>query len=117
MIRGDKIYLRPVKQSDLALLETWNNNPHFIGDFNNFGLRSAGTLEKRFAEDGLIGARSGQLLVVAYNEEIVGEVSYHQERYGPDVTPIGDSDLIQETAMLPRCGRQSHRAEGDQRQP
>lgn len=84
MMRGDKIYLRPVKQSDLALLESWNNNPHFNGEFNNFGLRQAGTLEKRFAGEGLIGPRFGELLVVNYDDEIVGEVSYHQERYGPN---------------------------------
>src|ERR1700730_1041196 len=84
MIRGEKIYLRPVEHSDLSLLESWNNNPHFNGEFNNFGLHSAGSMEKRFAEDGLIGSRYGQLLVVNQDDEIVGDVSYHQERYGPN---------------------------------
>ena len=84
MIRGEKIYLRTVKQADLALLESWNNNPHVNGEYNDFGFRPAGSVEKRFAEDGLIGARIGQLLVVNYDDEIVGMVSYHQQRYGPN---------------------------------
>ena len=84
MIRGEKIYLRIVKQSDLALLESWNNNPDFQGEFNDFGLRPAGSLEKRFAEDGLLSARFGELLVVNDDDEVVGTVSYHQERCGPN---------------------------------
>ena len=84
MIRGEKIYLRAVKQADLALLESWNNDSHVNGEYNDFGFRPAGSVEKRFAEDGLIGSRIGQLLVVNYDDEIVGTVSYHQERYGPN---------------------------------
>lgn len=84
MIRGEKVYLRPVKQTDLALLEAWNSDPDHDGEFNNFGFRATGSLEKRFAEDGLIGPRIGELLVVNYDNEIVGSVSYHQERYGPN---------------------------------
>jgi RimJ/RimL family protein N-acetyltransferase len=84
MIRGEKIYLRPVKQSDLALLESWNNDTSIEGEYNAFGLRPVGTVEKRFAEDGLIGARSGELLVINYDDEVVGMVSYHQVRYGPN---------------------------------
>lgn len=84
MIRGEKIYLRTVKQTDLALLESWNDDPHVDGEYNNFGLRAAGSVEKRFAEDGLISSRTSSLLVINYDNEIVGVVSYHQERYGPN---------------------------------
>jgi aminoglycoside 6'-N-acetyltransferase len=84
MIRGDKIYLQTVKQADLALLESWNNNSDFNGEYNDFGFRPAGSSEKRFAEDGLIGSRTGELLVVNYVDEVVGVVSYHQARYGPN---------------------------------
>ncbi len=84
MIRGEKIYLRAVNQADLILLESWNNNADFNGKYNDFGFRPAGSLEKHFAEDGLIGSRTGELLVVNYVDEVVGVVSYHQERYGPN---------------------------------
>ena len=84
MLRGEKIYLRTVKQADLALLESWNNDPHVDGEYNNFGLRAAGSVGKHFAEDGLISARIGSLLVINYDNEIVGVVSYHQQRYGPN---------------------------------
>ncbi len=83
MIRGEKVYLRPVKQTDLALMESWNDDPNHDGEFNNFGFHATGALEKRLAEDGFIGSRRGTLLVVNY-DEIVGSVSYHQERYGPN---------------------------------
>jgi aminoglycoside 6'-N-acetyltransferase len=76
--------LRPVKQTDLALLEAWNNDPYIQGEYNDFGFHPVGSLERRFAEDGLINTRIGQLLVVNYDDEVVGLVSYHQERYGPN---------------------------------
>ncbi|HZU66520.1 MAG TPA: GNAT family protein [Ktedonobacteraceae bacterium] len=84
MIRGEKVYLRPVRQADLALLESWNVDPKHDGEFNDFGFHPSGPLQKRFAEDGLIGSRQGELLVVNYDDEVVGSVSYHQERYGPN---------------------------------
>jgi RimJ/RimL family protein N-acetyltransferase len=83
-VRGERVYLRPVKQTDLALLESWNNDPSILGEYNDFGFHPVGSLEKRFAEDGLISARIGQLLVVNYDNEVVGLVSYHQQRYGPN---------------------------------
>ena len=70
--------------TDLALLEAWENDLSFHSEYNNFGLHRAGTLEKRFAEDGLLSSRYGQLLVVASNDEVIGRVDYHQVKYGPN---------------------------------
>lgn len=84
MIQGEKIRLRVVTQADLALLNAWSNDLQANGEYNTFGLHPAGSIERGFAEDGLLGSRNGQLLVVAPDDTPVGIVSYHQERHGPN---------------------------------
>nr|HET6904650.1 GNAT family protein [Ktedonobacteraceae bacterium] len=86
MIQGEKVYLRIVNQVDLPLLESLENDPAYNSEFNSFGLHGAGFLEKRFAEDGLMSARHGTLLIVTNSpsDTVVGTVSYHQTGYGPN---------------------------------
>ena len=84
MIQGEKVYLRVVTQADIALLEAWENDPAYNSEFNSFGLRPAGLLEKRFDEEGLFSVRLGNLLVVNNEGVPVGKVSYHQVGYGPN---------------------------------
>lgn len=84
MIQGSKIRLRVISREDLSELESWNSNLELRSSFNNFGLQPTNSLEHRFADDGLIGTRFGTLLVVLPDGTIVGDVSYHQERYGPN---------------------------------
>jgi aminoglycoside 6'-N-acetyltransferase len=84
MIRGDKVYLRVVTEADLALLKTWSNDMDFNSDYNSFGLQPADAIEKRFAEDGLLSSRYGSLLIVTLNDDVIGSISYHQVRYGPN---------------------------------
>ena len=83
MIQGEKIHLRAVTSADLALIASWKNDPDFYSEYNDFGLPRAGTLEKRFAENGLLDSQYGRLMVVASNDEVVGDVDYHQVKYGP----------------------------------
>jgi Ser/Thr protein kinase RdoA (MazF antagonist) len=71
MIRGEKIYLQTVKQSDLALLESWNNNSDFNGEYNDFGFRPAGSSEKRFADDLLVQAAQ---VIRRYHDITAGSV-------------------------------------------
>ena len=85
MIRGEKVYLRVVTEADLALLITWSNDMDFNSEYNSFGLQSINEIEKRFAENGLVSSRHGSLLIVTSNsDDIIGSVSYHQVRYGPN---------------------------------
>ena len=84
MIQGEKIYLRAVTQADLALLEAWENDPAYNSEFNSFGLHPTGLLERRFAEEGLLSARFGKLLIVSNESVMVGSISYHQTGYGPN---------------------------------
>ncbi len=84
MIQGERVHLRVVTAADLALLTTWMNDLDFNSKYNTFGLRRADFIEKRFAENGLLSVQSGELLVVIPTDTVIGNVSYHQTRYGPN---------------------------------
>lgn len=84
MIQGEKISIRVITEADLPLLDTWENDIAYNSEYNTFGLHRAGSLEKRFAEDGLISAKFGNLLIVAKEGTPVGTVGYHQTGYGPN---------------------------------
>lgn len=84
MLQGEKVNLRPVIKADLELLNKWTNDLEFSSEYNFFGLRNPEVMEKRFAEDGFLATNHGTLMVVTKEGEVVGDVSYHQERYGPN---------------------------------
>lgn len=84
MLRGEHILLRPATRSDLAQLEAWQNDPAFQSEYGTFGLRPAGQLEHHFAENGFLTERQGLLLIVSLDGELLGEISYHQVRHGPN---------------------------------
>ena len=84
MIQGERVHLRVVTAADLTLLTTWMNDLNFNSEYNTFGLRRADSIEKRFAENGLLSSQSGVLLIVIQSDMVVGDVSYHQTRYGPN---------------------------------
>ncbi|HLZ62393.1 MAG TPA: GNAT family protein [Ktedonosporobacter sp.] len=84
MIQGENICLRPVTRDDLELLEKWEHDPSALSEYNYFGMRAPGSLERRFAEDGLLTAWHGDLLVVTPTGEIAGNVDYRRESYGPN---------------------------------
>ena len=84
MLRGEKIYLRPLAQADLPIFEAWNNDLDYLSEFNFFALQRSDRLPKGWQESGLLNAQHGMLAVVTYDEHIAGDVSYHQQRYGPN---------------------------------
>ncbi len=84
MIQGERVRLRIVTADDLVLLTTWMNDPDFNSEYNTFGLRHAHAIEKGFAENGLLSSQSGEFLIVIQLDTVVGNVSYHQTRYGPN---------------------------------
>ena len=84
MIQGEKVNLRVVTAADLALLTTWMNDRNFNSEYNTFGLRRIDSIEKSFAESGFLSQQSGELLIVIQTDIVVGNVSYHQVRYGPN---------------------------------
>jgi RimJ/RimL family protein N-acetyltransferase len=89
MLHGEKIYLRPVRQDDLPILAARANDIAFLTEFNFFGLHQHNSLEKYFQEDGLLSREQGTLVVVTCeSNQVVGDVSYRQVRYGPGEASI-----------------------------
>ncbi|HLG62548.1 MAG TPA: GNAT family protein [Ktedonosporobacter sp.] len=84
MLRGKKIYLRPLAQADLPIFAAWSNDLEYLSEFNTFGLHWPGELAKGWQEGGLLDSRHGTLAIVTYDEQITGNVSYHQQHYGPN---------------------------------
>ncbi len=84
MIQGERVRLRVVTAADLVLLNTWMNDLDFNSEYNTFGLRRANSIEKSFAENGLLSSQNGELLIVMQTDNVVGTVSYHQVGYGPN---------------------------------
>jgi RimJ/RimL family protein N-acetyltransferase len=84
MLQGEMIRLRIVTHADLALIEAWSNDVRVHSEYGDFGLRRSGGFEQAFADDGLLGARLGELMIVLPNDDVVGLVSYHQVGYGPN---------------------------------
>lgn len=84
MLRGEKIYLRPFVQEDLPLFKGWNNSIEYLSEYNFFGLSGSSRREQGFHEDGLLSSKFGALVVATNEGEVAGDVSYHQERYGPN---------------------------------
>ena len=84
MLSGDKIYLRPVRQDDLPIFALRSNDIAYLTEFNFFGLHQQNGLERNFQENGLLSREFSTLVVVTCDsDQIVGDVSYRQTRYGP----------------------------------
>jgi RimJ/RimL family protein N-acetyltransferase len=84
MLRGELIGLRPVERADLPLLDTWTNDVAINGSYNTFGLEPRNGLEPGFNAHGLLSEQQAMLLIVTFDADVVGVMSYHQVRYGPN---------------------------------
>ena len=82
MLRGTLIDLRPIAESDLALLETWAADPDYDGEFNTFGLNRPDQTRRAFAEHGYLADDRGKLLVATRAGEVVGDVGYRLVKHG-----------------------------------
>lgn len=83
MIRGEKIYLRPFKRTDIAYLQTHFGNPEVTSEFNFFGFQNSEGLEQEYNKNGFISDTFNRLAVVTHNEQIVGMIDYRPVRHGP----------------------------------
>jgi RimJ/RimL family protein N-acetyltransferase len=81
------VWLRPVTEADLDLIEMLYEDPDEAGVYGFFGYLNPGALRRGLAEGGLISDRNGRLSVVAGDPgtagELAGEVSWHQVPKGP----------------------------------
>lgn len=83
MIQGEKIYLRPLKRTDIAYLQEHFENPEVMSEFNFFGFHGSESLEQEFNKNGFISDTYSRLAVVTRNEQIVGIVDYRPVKHGP----------------------------------
>lgn len=88
MIRGELICLRPIEHEDLAIFARWTNEEAYNSEYNTFELRRTNYRERGFAENGLLSPSSGVLAIVTHDGTVIGDISYHQQRYGPNVGSI-----------------------------
>ncbi|HLV98733.1 MAG TPA: GNAT family protein [Ktedonobacterales bacterium] len=89
MLQGANISLRPVRQEDLPLLAARANDLAFLTEFNFFSLQPPQRVEQQFQEDGLLSQTHGTLVVVTCErDQVLGEISYRQVRYGPGEASI-----------------------------
>lgn len=83
LLQGEKISLRPVRQEDLPLFAARANDIAELPECNFFALHQHNSLEKHFQEDGHLRQEHGTLgVVTCESEQIVGDMSYRQVRYG-----------------------------------
>jgi RimJ/RimL family protein N-acetyltransferase len=83
LLRGERVWLRPVEADDVPLLHRWENDPATAGAFQAPRPRSLREMERRFGETPTISEEGGRLLVVrAEDGTPVGDVSFHRVRYG-----------------------------------
>jgi RimJ/RimL family protein N-acetyltransferase len=80
---NDRVTLRPVRESDLAELIRIYSDPTVPGEFEWFGFRPAQAreIERRWAEDGLIGT-SSSTLAISLDDGCAGGVTWR---------PVGDT--------------------------
>lgn len=74
------VRLRPFRREDLALFAADEQVP---GGFEFYGFRSTDGIERRYAEDGLISADHGNLVVDVEGTGPVGDVGWFAVHHGP----------------------------------
>jgi RimJ/RimL family protein N-acetyltransferase len=83
--RHYRVRLRRVTTEDVKVLELWASSSFYFGEFNDFGLPRTVPVAETIAATGLVGDERGALLIERVeNGELVGQVSWHQVRYGPN---------------------------------
>lgn len=79
------VRLRRATLDDARLLELWSSSPHYMGEFNDFGLSPRPTAYESIEKNGLVGEHGGTLMVEQLpDNEPIGTVSWRLVRYNPN---------------------------------
>jgi len=85
-IRGRLIALRDLVLDDADRLDAWAADPIVRGEFNNFGLPPSTVDREALAKAPFRNERNGELMIErAEDGAPIGLISWHMERYGPNV--------------------------------
>jgi RimJ/RimL family protein N-acetyltransferase len=76
MLKGDRVTLRPVRESDLD--DFWRRHVDISnrGSYFPLGVMSQTAMRKQFAEDGFWSRDEGMLLITADGERMVGTIEW-----------------------------------------
>lgn len=81
MIRGEKVILRTVRESDLARFYDAVNDVEAQGEYAVPRLRSEPEFRRQFAETGFFGRDAGTYLVVDAEDRLLGDVVFFSVNY------------------------------------
>jgi RimJ/RimL family protein N-acetyltransferase len=85
-IRGGLVILRDLVLDDADRLDAWAADPAVRGEFNDFGLPPRPVDREALAKGPFRNERNGELMIErAIDGSPVGLISWHMERYGPNV--------------------------------
>jgi RimJ/RimL family protein N-acetyltransferase len=83
----EAVFLRPIIEADLDLLELLYEDPDESGQFGFYGYQNPGGLRRDFTQGRFMSEDRGRLAVAlrgaARTGEFVGEVSWHKAQTGP----------------------------------
>lgn len=76
MLKGERVTLRPVRESDLDTFWRHHTDIANRGPYFPLGVMSETTLRKQFAEDGFWSRDEGMLLITADDDRMVGSIEW-----------------------------------------
>lgn len=84
MFEGSRVRIRQFRPSDLNLVAEWALHPEIFAPYNSFGLVPLNDTARGYQNGGWIEEERGRLLIETLEGEVVGDLAYHQTRYGPN---------------------------------
>lgn len=78
MLKGEKIELRPVRESDLDRLYDFHQDIANRGSYFPIGVLPEPVFQRRFQETGFWEEDNGMLLIVSHDDEIIGHIEFFQ---------------------------------------
>ncbi len=82
------VILRPIREADIPRIEAGSSTPEGTGELQWFGYRTFHMMRERVTKDGYLGPEAGGL-VVEYDSEVAGWVTWSKHFWGPEVTSWG----------------------------
>lgn len=76
MLKGEKILLRQVRETDLGRLYDFHRDIDNRGDFFPRGVLAEPVFQQRFQESGFWQKEEGMLLIVDHDDEVIGHIEF-----------------------------------------
>lgn len=80
-LRGERVDLRPIEETDLAQIHRWMNDAAVAGEYNILRPMSLDDIRRRYRDNRALTADGGTLLIVRKDGAPVGFVSSHLVGY------------------------------------